>query len=175
MASELPFGLEQIAYGSLSSTAPLALTPPAALECLLETLNLGIEDVFVDLGCGSGGVLIAASRTGARVIGYELDDDLANEAEQSLAGQGLRIGDGPGEFRVIREDIATADLSNSTVVFMYLVPKQQRALLGHLEDYFRLPGRRRVATYEFPLESEAFGEPQTDPRYKFFIYDSIKT
>ncbi|KAI9026237.1 hypothetical protein DFJ74DRAFT_32354 [Hyaloraphidium curvatum] len=160
----LPFSDSQISYGNLSSSAPLALTPPAAIDALLAELDLSASDALVDLGCGSGNILIAAARRGATCVGYEIDPMLVAEAKINVEEAGVKH-----LVDIWHADLAEADLLNSsaTVVYSYLVPKQQRILEPMLLEFLRgLPAsvreavgevvdpearRRMVATYEFPL------------------------
>jgi len=63
----LSFGLV-VAFG-----APWLPTRNNDIKKLLKLSGLKSGDVFIDLGCGSGGVLVAASQMGAKPIGYEIN------------------------------------------------------------------------------------------------------
>jgi protein-L-isoaspartate O-methyltransferase len=168
MDDAMPFA-EQIAYGSLSTSAPLAITPPSAISALLSLLELTQDDVLVDLGSGTGRVLIAAQKSaGARVIGYETDASLVEEARGNLSQAGIKPRDG----HIIEADLHTADLSEGTVVFSYLVPRQQAAMRKLLQDFLKAPGRRRVVTYEFPLDGGGWPEPVIDAKYPIYVYSA---
>jgi len=173
MDDDLPFSREQIAYGSLSTSAPLAYTPPAAISALFELLSLTPTDVFIDLGCGSANVLIAAQKSGCRVIGYEKDASLVEEARGNLLAAGIKDGDGPGQSRIFQADLERAELNEATLVFCYLVPRQQAAIKTLLEDFLSQTGKR-VATYEYPLEGAGWPVPKIDPRYKIYVYSSLE-
>lgn len=167
MEDDLPFSSEQIAYGSLSTSAPLALTPPAAIAALLGHLRLSPADTFVDLGSGSGSLLIAAAQTGARAIGYESDAQLVAESRATLAAAIVSA-------EVLQKDLTDADLGDATVVYCYLVPRQQAALIPALERFLASGPGKRIATYEFPLPKEVpvFSSPTKDDKYPIFIYES---
>jgi SAM-dependent methyltransferase len=62
------------------------------LFALLRHLQLGSSDVFLDYGCGKGrAVVVAATFPLARVIGVEVSDVLAAQAEQNLARAARRL------------------------------------------------------------------------------------
>ena len=63
-----------------------------ALPALLRAASVRAGDVFVDLGCGKGRVLIQASAYPfARIIGDELDPDLAAVARRNVTNRASRI------------------------------------------------------------------------------------
>lgn len=57
------------------------------LDALLKRLPMGPGDVFVDVGCGEGRVLtyLSLRRFPGKLIGVELDPDVAEEARQRTA------------------------------------------------------------------------------------------
>src|SRR5690554_2460302 len=63
----LPFGLV------LFCGAPYLPTRKREAELALDMLDLKRGDIFVDLGCGDGAVLVAAARRGLICYGYELN------------------------------------------------------------------------------------------------------
>lgn len=63
----LPFGFVLL-YG-----APYLPTKKQEAELALTMLDLKQGDVFVDLGCGDGAVLLAAAKRGLICYGYELN------------------------------------------------------------------------------------------------------
>ena len=98
------------------------------------------RDVVYDLGSGDGRVVIAAARDwGARGVGIELDPALVEQSVAAARREGLadRVS-----FRA--GDIFAADLSDATVVTMYLltslVTRLEPKLLRELK-----PGTRVVA------------------------------
>ncbi len=109
--------------------APFVPVPQAWLEEALVACPVDATDVVVDLGSGSGAILAAAARRGARVIGYEFHPVLALFSRWRLRRFGARA-------RVIRGDLFQADLSSATVVTVFglgsmrerLVPLFARAL-----------------------------------------------
>ena len=109
-------------YGDLHATSPFVATPQAAIDLLLEGLQLTEEDYLVDLGCGQGAINItAAARFGARGLGVDIEPSLVEEAGRAAeeAGVAARL-----EWRV--EDVLETDLTQATAITSFLVPRQLR-------------------------------------------------
>ena len=69
-----------------------------------------------DLGCGDGRFVIAAARRGAVAVGYDLawGPYLMGRISACMYGQ--------GRATILMEDMWTADLSDASVIFLYLLP-----------------------------------------------------
>lgn len=91
-------------------------TPYLVLNEILRTLNLGKDDVFVDLGCGKGRVLCMARRTDAgRVIGVEQDPSflaVARDNLNAIPGKHAKVE----LFEGLAQDF---DFSDATVIFLF--------------------------------------------------------
>jgi hypothetical protein len=92
-------------------------TPQETVDRMLEVAEVGPKDFLIDLGSGDGRIPISAGRLGARALGIELDPVRLREAEANLkrAGLGDRVS-----FR--RQNLFDTDLSDATVLTMYLLP-----------------------------------------------------
>ena len=128
----------------LPQTAPPQnLTGPAATEVITRMLALAQvtkNDVVYDLGSGDGQVAIAAAKIrGARAVGLDIDPDRITEsrANAQAAGVADRV-----EFR--EQDIFTADLSEATVVTVFLLARFNEQLRPVLTKQLR-PGTRVVS------------------------------
>jgi trans-aconitate methyltransferase len=93
-------------------------TPQAAIDTLLESVNVTASDVIYDLGCGDGRILItAASRYGASGVGIDIDPARIREATE----QAERVGVSDlVEFR--HEDLFESTFEEATIVILYLLP-----------------------------------------------------
>jgi SAM-dependent methyltransferase len=60
-------------------------TPPYVVEALLDIMQPGPEELFVDLGCGAGNVCAAVLARGARALGIERNPELARAARAFMA------------------------------------------------------------------------------------------
>jgi SAM-dependent methyltransferase len=115
-------------------------TPPAVVRAMLELANVTTSDLVLDLGSGDGRIAIAAAREfGARGVGIEIDATLIEEAKENArkAGVADRV-----QFR--QEDLFQADISQATVVTLYLLPPLNLKLRPRLLNDL-LPGTRVVS------------------------------
>lgn len=88
----------------------------AVLRRVLRRVNLGPDDVFVDLGAGMGRSVFAASWMGARrAVGVEIDPALVALATANLARSRLR--DRQVEF--VERGAEAYEQDQSTVLFMF--------------------------------------------------------
>eukprot|EP00984_Skeletonema_dohrnii_P009939 scaffold3828_cov110-Skeletonema_dohrnii-CCMP3373.AAC.10 len=70
--------------------APISPTPNLIINTFLPYLKLDSSKLMVDLGCGDGRWLLAASKmTQCRSFGIDLDEDRLKVANQSIAEQSL--------------------------------------------------------------------------------------
>ena len=87
----------------------------AILEKIFHSLKLNKNDVFVDLGCGKGRVLILAGfQKIKKGIGIELDKNLVDVEKQNIKNLNLET-----EIEVLHKDATTFDCKEGTVFFMF--------------------------------------------------------
>jgi len=108
-------------------------TPYAVVEKMLELANVDENDVVYDLGSGDGRIpIMAAQEYGARGIGIEIDPERIQEARQNAQEEGVT-----DHVEFIQQDLFETDLSEATVVTLYLLPslnvKLRPKLLKELE------------------------------------------
>jgi SAM-dependent methyltransferase len=97
---------------------PFVTTPQNVVDAMLELAGVGPDDRLIDLGSGDGRIVItAAKRWGTRGIGYEIDPRLASIATQAARREGVA-----DRASFVVRDIFLADLSQATVITMYLLP-----------------------------------------------------
>ncbi|KAG2455037.1 hypothetical protein HYH02_000862 [Chlamydomonas schloesseri] len=124
--------------------APFYPTPDSVISRVLDLTGVRAGDVLYDLGCGDGRVLLAAARRGARGVGYELDPELVRDALESARKAGLQH-----LVKVVKADAATADVSDASVIALYLSDHGNSRLLKSVQATLR-PGTR-VASFYFPV------------------------
>jgi predicted RNA methylase len=120
--------------------APYHATPPDVVDRMLALASVGKTDVVVDLGCGDGRIPIrAAEKNGARGICVDIDEKLIELARANAKKAGVedRV-----TFRV--EDAMTTDLSQATVVTLFLLPESNAKLRPVLQKGLK-PGSRIVS------------------------------
>lgn len=119
---------------------PYVPTPNEVVEEMLQLANVGKDDVVYDLGSGDGRIVItAAQKFGARGVGVELDADLVQESIDNASKAGVS-----DRTRFIRQDLFKADLSDATVVTLYLLPSINNQLRPKLLKELK-PGTRIVS------------------------------
>lgn len=134
--------------------APFNPTPAAVVERVLDELQVGAADRFVDLGCGDGRVLVAAAGRGvAQCVGVEYDPKLAARAQG-------RLDQLPPSTRehcsVTCGRAQDASLDDATVAFLYLLPAGLKELQERLDAFLDRGGR--IASHTFSL---SWREPST--------------
>lgn len=124
--------------------APFIPTPPAVVAEMLRVASVGASDTVYDLGSGDGRIVIAAAREyGARGVGVELDPELVARAEANAERAGVA-----DRVRFVRQDLFQTDLSEATVITLYLLPVQNHVLRPKLQGL--RPGTR-VVSHDFGM------------------------
>lgn len=119
---------------------PFVPTPQEVVNRMLEVANVNSNDVVYDLGSGDGRIVItAAQKYGARGTGIDINPQLIerSRANAEAAGVADRV-----QFR--QQDLFQADLSNATVVTLYLLPEINLQIRDKLLRELR-PGTRIVS------------------------------
>ena len=97
-------------------------------------------DVVYDLGCGDGRCVIAAARqTGARAVGVDLDPRRIKECGENALREQV-----DGLVRFVNADLFEADISEATVLFLFLFPHVNLRLRPKLLAELK-PGARIVS------------------------------
>ncbi len=103
-------------------------------------------DVVYDLGCGDGRLVIEAARQmGARGVGIDLDPQRIRESLGNAASAGVTE-----LVRFSNEDLFKADVSEATVVMLFLFPDVNRRLRPKLIS--ELKPCTRVLSYCHDME-----------------------
>jgi SAM-dependent methyltransferase len=120
-------------------------TPEEVVEAMLRLADVGKNDVVYDLGSGDGRIPIAAARRfGARGVGIDLDPKLVAQATRNAQDRGVA-----DRVRFIEGDIFLADLSEATVVTLYLLTSINERLRPKLLKELR-PGTR-IVSHQFRM------------------------
>ena len=138
-----------------------APTSDAVADAMLRLARVGPGDVVYDLGSGDGRIVImAAQKYGARGVGIEIQPRLVE-----ISRQVAREGEVADRVRFIEGDLFAADISEATVVTLYLSPGVNRRLEAKLKSELR-PGAR-IVSHQFtiggwPPETTVRAEDGTD-------------
>ena len=120
-------------------------SPDSVVDAMLELARVNAADVVYDLGSGDGRIPIAAARRyGAFGVGIEIDAKLNREAldHASKAGVADRV-------RFLTQDLFEADISEATVVTLFLLPRLNQELMPKLKQQLR-PGTR-IVSHQFDM------------------------
>jgi cyclopropane fatty-acyl-phospholipid synthase-like methyltransferase len=125
---------------------PFVPTPVAVIDRMLELAQVKKGDVVYDLGSGDGRIVIrAAQKYRVRAVGIEMDQLLLAKARKNAKAAGVTH---LVEFRA--EDALKADISQATVVTLYMLPWFNEAMKPSFRKYLK-PGARIVA-HDFGIE-----------------------
>jgi SAM-dependent methyltransferase len=123
-------------------------TPQVVVEAMLDAAHVTERDVVYDLGSGDGRIVITAARKyGARGVGVEIDPALVARATEAAAAAGVA-----GRVRFLTQDLFTADISDATVVTLYLLQSLNERLRPKLVRELK-PGAR-IVSHTFSMGPE---------------------
>jgi ribosomal protein L11 methylase PrmA len=126
--------------------APYVPTPMVVVEKMLEMASVTKDDILYDLGCGDGRIVItAAKKYGTRGVGIDLEPERIKESNAYAKQAGV---EDLVEFRL--QDVMKSNISEATVVTLYLLPESNALLRPILEEQLK-PGARVVShNYHMP-------------------------
>lgn len=115
-------------------------TPYDVVQTMLELAAPRAGDLVADLGCGDGRIVVtAAQKYGARGVGIDIDPERVAEANENV-----KKGKVDKLVKIVRGDLFEADISEATVVTLYLLTDLNRKLRPKLWRDLR-PGTRVVS------------------------------
>lgn len=143
--------------------APYDPTPMELVERMLALAEVRSTDVVYDLGCGDGQIVItAAKRYGARGVGVDIDPKRVAEAKANACKEGVAH-----LVTFIQQDAKIVDVSQATVVMLYLSPtanlKLRQTLQGQLRPGARVVSRRYDMADWLPDRSEIIDDATAGP------------
>jgi precorrin-6B methylase 2 len=132
-------------------------TPPEVVDAMLKTANVTKDDVVYDLGCGDGRIPVAAARDfGARrAVGVDIDPQRIKEANENV--KAANVGD---RVEIRQDDLFTTDISEATVVTLYLLPTLNVKLMPKLQSELK-PGTR-IVSHSFDMQGQWKPEKEVD-------------
>jgi hypothetical protein len=120
-------------------TVPYVPTPQEVVERMLQMARVTSADYLIDLGSGDGRIVItAAKKYGARGFGVDLNPERIAEANENASKAGVT-----DKVAFYQRDLFDTDLSDATVITMYLLPRVNLDLRPRLLDL--KPGTRLVS------------------------------
>jgi len=120
-------------------SVPYVPTPQAVVERMLAMAKVGAGDYLIDLGSGDGRIVVTAARKyGTRGFGVDLNPVRIDEANENARRN--RVTD---KVAFYQRNLFETDLSQATVITMYLLPRVNLQLRPKLLEL--KPGTRLVS------------------------------
>jgi hypothetical protein len=120
-------------------------TPQQVVDEMLKVANVKKGDVLYDLGSGDGRIPVtAAKRYGIRAIGIDIDPQRIQEANENARKEGVT-----DKVTFKNTDLFTTDISEATVVTLYLLPRLNVKLRPKL--FAELKNGTRIVSHAFDM------------------------
>ncbi len=149
----------QISQAPTTTQTPLrepdvvyVLTPQEVVDEMLALAKVTKNDVIYDLGSGDGRISVtAAQRFGTKGFGVDINPERIREANANAQKAGVT-----NRVKFLNQDLFTTDISQATVVTLYLLPELNVRLRPQLFKQLK-PGTRIVS------HDSDMGEWQPEP------------
>jgi precorrin-6B methylase 2 len=113
-------------------------TSQALIDKMLDVARVRPNDFVIDLGSGDGRTVITAAKRGAQALGIEYNPDMVELSKRNAKSEGVSE-----RAQFVKADIFESDLSNATVITMFLLTEINLKLRPKLLDL--RPGTRIVS------------------------------
>ena len=124
---------------------PYVPTPQLVVEKMLQMARVSGSDYLIDLGSGDGRVVVtAAKKHGARGFGVDINPTRVAEAVANAQKNGVT-----DKVAFYQSDLFQTDLTQATVISMYLLPRVNMELRPKLLDL--KPGTR-IVSHDFAMD-----------------------
>lgn len=137
------FGGVTVSAAELS--VPYVPTPLDVVDAMLKMAKVSRNDYVIDLGSGDGRIVInAAKKYGARGFGVDLNPVRIDEANTNARKAGVT-----DKVAFYQRDLFETDLSDASVITMYLLPRVNLELRPKL---LALKPGTRVVSHDFSMD-----------------------
>jgi phospholipid N-methyltransferase len=127
------------------NAGPYVPSPQSVVADMLNFAGVGPKDFVIDLGSGDGRIVrTAAIVHGARGFGVEIEDKLVKESNEAAKQEGIA-----DRVKFMKQDLFKTDISQATVLTMYLLPNTVNMLSDKLQAELR-PGTR-IISHDYSL------------------------
>ena len=129
----------------VKNAGPYVPSPQSVVSDMLRYADVGPDDFLIDFGSGDGRIVLTAAKVfGARGFGVEIKEDLVRKANEAAQKEG--VGD---RVKFMKADLFKTDISQATVLTMYLLPDTVNLLKDKFLAELR-PGTR-IVSHDYPL------------------------
>ena len=147
-APETAVHVAQVAQPSAPARTPDVIfvpTPQQVVDEMLKVANVKKGDVLYDLGSGDGRIPVtAAKRFSVRAVGIDIDPQRIAEANENAKKEGVT-----NLVTFKNTDLFTTDISEATVVTLYLLPRLNVKLRPKL--FAELKNGTRIVSHAFDM------------------------
>jgi len=124
----------------VKDAGPYVPSPQSVVSDMLRYADVSATDFLIDLGSGDGRIVLTAAKVfGARGFGVEIKEDLVKLANEAAQKEGLA-----DRVKFLKADLFKTDISQATVITMYLLPDTVNLLKDKFLTELR-PGTRIVS------------------------------
>jgi precorrin-6B methylase 2 len=121
-------------------------TPQEVVDKMLEVAKVTKKDIVYDLGCGDGRIVCTAARKyKCKAIGFDIDPDRIKDSEKTKSKLDKEI---QKLVTIKKQDIFKVDLSEASVVTLYLLPELNVKLIPQLK---KLKAGSRIVSHAFDM------------------------
>jgi hypothetical protein len=129
----------------VKDAGPYVPSPQSVVADMLRHADVTDKDFLIDLGSGDGRIVLTAAKVfGARGFGVEIKDDLVVKSNLAAKNEGLA-----DRVKFIKQDLFKTDMSEATVITMYLLPDTVNLLKDKFLNELK-PGTR-IVSHDYPL------------------------
>jgi precorrin-6B methylase 2 len=122
-------------------------TPQEVVEKMLEVAKVTKDDVVYDLGCGDARIpCTAAKKYKCKATGFDIDPERIKDSEATKAKLDKDI---QKLVTIKKQDIFKVDLSDATVITLYLLPDLNVKLIPQLK---KLKKGSRIVSHAFDMK-----------------------
>ena len=123
---------------------PYVTTPDQVVNAMLSLAGVTAKDFVLDLGSGDGRIVVtAAAKFGARGLGVEIDPALV-----ALSSENARKAGVAARARFVEQDLFATDLTQASVITMYLLPDVNLKLRPEL---LKLRPGTRIVSHDWDM------------------------
>ena len=127
------------------NAGPYVPSPQSVVADMLKLADVKAGDFVIDLGSGDGRIVLTAAKVfGARGFGVEIQDQLVKLSNEAAQKEGLAE-----RVRFIKQDLFKTDISQASVLTMYLLPDTVNMLREKL--FTELKPGTRVISHDYGL------------------------
>ncbi|OGH03190.1 MAG: hypothetical protein A2798_00815 [Candidatus Levybacteria bacterium RIFCSPHIGHO2_01_FULL_37_17] len=137
-----------------SPWAPWWRTSKEVARKICKLSKVGSSDIIYDLGSGDGTALIVAAKEfGATGVGIEIDPGRAFISKMLVAKNKVSR-----KVRIERKNFFDVNLSDASVIFLYLVPKTLEKLIPKFRK--ELKKGTKIVSYRYKMDLELIGNSE---------------